>query len=313
MVRAALLAALLLAANDPPVALAEPCRPVSHALGSSCVIPEPKRVAVLDTGELDIVLALGMEPIAATTPYQVGQFPAYLQLDDLRVLSLGVVQEPDLERLMRLKPDLILGSQQRHGQLYPILSSIAPTVFSESLGASWADNLQLFARALDREAAAERLLARIDDQCQQIRQQYLAKGQPRLSIVRSMQTHIRLPLGGSFIGALMQRCGLLRPDTQSRTGFDRRLRSPRHIDLLDGDIILLSEYAPGQGSLIRRWQRSPFWSRLTGQIHEVDDSYWMLGIGPLAAERVLNDLQRIIDGYSHQPQQQPQVRQHAQH
>lgn len=311
MVKAALLTVLLLVANASPVALAEPCRPVSHALGSSCVSPEPKRVAVLDTGELDIVLALGVEPIAATTPYQVGQFPAYLQIDDDRLLSLGVVQEPDLERLMRLKPDVIMGSQQRHGQLYPILSSIAPTVFSESLGASWAENLQLFAGALGREAVAERLLADIDEQCRQIWKQYRAKGQPRLSIIRSMQTHVRLPLGGSFIGSLVQRCGLLRPDAQSGTGFDRRLRSPRHIDMLDGDIILLSEYAPEQGSLIQRWQRSPFWSRLTGQVHEVDDSYWMLGIGPVAAKRVLNDLQRIIASYSQRLQQQTQP--YAQH
>lgn len=299
MVRTTLLAAVLMAAIYPSgVSATTSCRPVSHAMGSSCVIPEPQRVAVLDTGELDIALALGMQPIAATTPYQVGQFPAYLSLDEDRVVSLGVVQEPDLERLMRLQPDLILGSRQRHGQLYPLLSAIAPTVFSESLGATWADNLQLFARALGREAAAEQWLDRIDRHCQRIQRQYQAKGRPRLSIVRSMQTHIRLPLDDSFTGKIMQRCGLRRPDAQSGTGFDRRLRSPRQIDLLDGDIILLSEYAPEQGALVRRWQRSPFWSQLKGRLYEVDDSYWMLGIGPLAAERILNDLERIIHDHA---------------
>ena len=211
--------------------------------------------------------------------------------------SLGVVQEPDLERLMQLQPDLILGSQQRHGQLYPILSSIAPTVFSETIGATWADNLTLFGQALGREAEAEQWLARIDRQCRRIGERYQAKGRPRLSIVRSMQTHIRLYLGESFIGALMQRCGLRRPESQSGDGFARRLRSPRQIDLMEGDIILLSEYAPEQGSLIRRWQQSPFWSRLQGRVYPVDDSYWMLGIGPLAAHRVLSDLERILDDY----------------
>lgn len=298
MVKSLLLAALLMAASVSPLASGATCRQVDHALGTTCVPARPERVAVLDTGELDTVLALGVVPVAATTPYQIGHFPAYLPLgDDTRVKSLGVVQEPDLERLMLLQPDLILGSQQRHGQIYPILSSIAPTVFSESIGATWAENLVLFARALGREAEAEHWLARIDLQCRKIGALYQAKGRPRLSIVRSMQTHIRLYLGDSFIGSLVQRCGLRRPESQSGDGFARRLRSPRQIDLLDGDIILLSEYAPEQGSLIRRWQRSPFWSRLQGRVFPVDDSYWMLGTGPLAAHRVLNDLERIIDDY----------------
>lgn len=297
MVRRLSLAALLLAASMSLAASPAACRVIDHAMGSTCVPARPERVVVLDTGELDTALALGVVPIAAPTAYQIAEFPPYLPLDDTRVQSLGVVQEPDLERLMQLQPDLILGSQQRHGQLYPILSSIAPTVFSESMGATWADNLTLFARALGREAEAEQWLVRIDRQCRRIGERYRAKGRPRLSIVRSMQTHIRLYLGDSFIGSLMQRCGLLRPESQSGDGFARRLRSPRQIDLLEGDLILLSEYAPEQGSLIQRWQRSPFWSRLQGRVYPVDDSYWMLGIGPLAAHQVLNDLERIIDDY----------------
>lgn len=299
MVRVTILVVLLLAAIESPMvgAAPGPCRPVSHALGSSCVPTDPKRVAVLDTGELDIALALGVMPVVAATPYQVGQFPAYLTLDEHRVKSLGVVQEPDLERLMRLKPDLILGSRLRHGRLYPLLSAIAPTVLSETVGATWAGNLRLFAQALGRDAEAETLLSRIDRRCRRIRHQYEAKGRPTLSVVRSMQTHIRLYLPDSFIGDLLQRCGLQRPDSQSGDGFARRLRSPRQIDLLDGDIVLLSEYAPEKGSLVRRWQRSLFWSRLKGRVYEVDDGYWMLGIGPLAAERVLTDLEQIIHDY----------------
>lgn len=274
------------------------CRPVSHSLGDSCVSPEPKRVAVLDTGELDIALALGVTPIAATTPYQVGRFPQYLPLEGIELHSLGVVQDPDLERLMQLAPDLILGSRLRHGRLYPLLSSIAPTVFTDTVGTTWADNLRLYAKALNREKAADELLAHIDQQCQRIHTQYEMKGHPKISVVRSLQTHIRLYLPNSFIGSVLERCGLQRPNAQSGPGFARRLRSPEQIDLLDADIILLSEYSPKQGSLVRRWQRTPFWSRLSGQIYKIDDSYWMLGIGPLAVDRVLDDLEQVINDYS---------------
>lgn len=280
------------------------CRLLPHAMGESCVPGQPRRVAVLDTGELDMALALGVTPIAATTAYQVGQFPAYLGLA-VPPVSLGVVQEPDLERLMRLQPDLILSSRLRHGRLYPLLSGIAPTVFSESVGASWAENFLLFAKALGREQEAERRLAAIDARCRRIAALHARKGHPTLSLVRSMQNHVRLYLGDSFIGSLLQRCGLGNPAAQVRDGLihpstplrHRQLTSPRHIEALDGDIILLSEFAPGKGSLIRRWQDSAFWSLLGGRLYEVDDGYWMLGIGPLAAEKVLMDLERIIDDY----------------
>ena len=299
MVREILLAVILLAAFHPLISKATEavCQPIDHALGSSCVSQKPMRVAVLDTGELDMVLALGISPIASTTPYQVGQFPKYLPTEQLQIQSLGVVQEPDLEQLMRLKPDLILGSRFRHGRLYPLLSSIAPTVFSESVGASWANNLRLFAKALNKDAEAENLLTEIDQHCRTISDTYDSKGQPSLSIVRSMQTHIRLYLPGSFIGELINRCGLQRPAAQSKNGFARRLRSPQQVDLLDGDIILLSEYSPKQGSLIQRWRNSGFWQRLQGKIYSIDDSYWMLGIGPLAAKQVLDDLEQIVNDY----------------
>nr|WP_255511261.1 iron-siderophore ABC transporter substrate-binding protein [Zobellella iuensis] len=265
-------------------------------MGESCVPEQPRRVAVLDTGELDMALALGVTPIAATTAYQVGQFPAYLALETPPV-ALGVMQEPDLERLLRLRPDLILGSRLRHGRLYPLLSGVAPTVFSESVGAGWAENFRLFARALDREPQAERRLAAIDARCRRIAALHARKGYPTLSLVRSMQTHVRLYLSDSFVGSLLARCGLDRPASQAGVGFARQLASPRHIEALDGDIILLSEYAPEKGSLVRRWQDSAFWSLLGGRLYEVDDGYWMLGIGPLAAEKVLMDLERIIDDY----------------
>lgn len=270
------------------------CRPVHHAMGESCVPASPRRVVVLDTGELDMALALGVMPIATTTPYQVGGFPDYLAIGDTPPHSLGVIQEPDVERILRLAPDLILGSRQRHGRLYPLLSRLAPTVFSASLGADWEANFRLFARALGKEGEAERFLAGLDARCRRIARFAERLGDPAISLVRSMQTHVRLYLPDSFAGSLLARCGLARPAPQSAAGVVRQLANPRQIQALDGDIILLSEYAPEQGSLIRRWQDTPFWSLIEGQVYEVADDYWMLGIGPLAAERALDALERIL-------------------
>lgn len=252
---------------------------------------------MLDTGEFDSALALGVQPIAATRAYQQDQLPAYLPLQGEIPVNLGTVQEPDLEQILRLKPDLILGSQLRHGRLYPLLSKIAPTVFSVSIGASWADNLQLFGTALNRSQATSQWLSSYQQQCHRVAQLYRDKGQPRISVVRSMQSHVRLYLADSFIGSILRDCGLQRPLSQQASGFALRLRAPNHIKQLNGELILLSEYAPQQGSMIRRWQRSGFWLLLSGKVVSVDDSYWMLGIGPHAAQQVLSDLESILNGY----------------
>lgn len=274
------------------------CRPLPHVMGETCVPAQPQRVVVLDTGELDMALTLGVQPLAATTPNHAGQFPDYLRDRLSSPVDLGVPQEPDMERLAALKPDLILGSKLRHGRYYRLLSSIAPTVMSERIGASWADNLQLFARALNRKAEARQWLQQFEQRCAQVRQLAQASGNPRVSVVRSMQSHIRLYLQNSFVGNVLQRCGIRRPDSQQGQGFAVRLRSPVAIRQLDADILLLSEYAVERGSLIRRWQRSGFWQLLQaparGQLYPVADSWWMLGIGPTAALKILDDLEQVL-------------------
>lgn len=277
---------------------ADNCRPVQHAMGHSCVPLQPLRVAVLDTGELDTALALGVLPVAATTPYQVGNLPAYLPVQANSIASLGIVQEPDLERLLQLQPDLILGSKLRHGKIYQQLSAIAPTVFSESIGSSWMDNLKLFASALNRTDSATQWQQQFAQQCDRVTALYARTGRPPVSVVRSMQTHIRLYLPDSFIGSILQRCGIRRPPSQNVSGFAVRLRSPGKITQLDAPLILLSEYSETQGSLIQSWQQTPFWRLLEGKLHPVNDSYWMLGIGPIAAKNVLNDLQNILETYA---------------
>lgn len=285
--------------------LAQPqaaCRPQPHAMGEACVPVHPQRVVVLDTGELDMALTLGVQPLAATTPNHAGQFPVYLrdQLSD--TVDLGVPQEPDMERLAALQPDLILGSKLRHGRYYQLLASIAPTVLSERIGASWADNLQLFAQALNRETQAQQWLQQFEQRCQRIAQLARQNGHPEVSVVRSMQSHIRLYLKNSFVGNVLERCGIRRPASQQGSGFAVRLRSPVAVAQLDGDILLLSEYAVERGSLIRRWQRSGFWQQLQapkqGQLYPVEDSWWMLGIGPTAAQLILDDLEQVLTRYA---------------
>ena len=130
---------------------------ITHALGTSEVPVSPQRVVVLDTAPLDAALALGIQPIG-TIVY--GQPPEYLkeQIQDIEIVGEG--NQPNLETILRLKPDLILGSKVGLEDRYEQLAQIAPTVLTDGSGraSDWQENLQLYAQALGKSEQAERLL-----------------------------------------------------------------------------------------------------------------------------------------------------------
>src|SRR5919112_1662779 len=114
-------------------------RTITHARGTTRLERKPERVIVLDTGELDAVLALGIVPVGSATPN--GIVPSYLQPQLAGSTNVGSLDGLRLEAIAALDPDLILGSQLRVDALYDQLSAIAPTVFSIRPGFPWKENL----------------------------------------------------------------------------------------------------------------------------------------------------------------------------
>ncbi|HWD01372.1 MAG TPA: ABC transporter substrate-binding protein [Amycolatopsis sp.] len=97
-------------------------RTVTHALGKTKIEKAPTRVVVLDSGELDDVLALGITPVGmATTAGQTG-VPSYLSDRVKGIPTIGDINNLNLEKIAALRPDLILGSKLRANDLYPQLS-----------------------------------------------------------------------------------------------------------------------------------------------------------------------------------------------
>lgn len=279
--------------------MAADCRVIEHAMGRSCVPLQPERIVVLGTGELDAALALGLTPVGAVTPYELGRFPEYLRDQTQSIMRVGTWSQPDLERIVALKPDLILSSQTRHAGIYDQLSAIAPTVFSADIGASWKDNLRLFARALGRTERGASILQRYRARLAQVREALAVRVPlPTVSLVRGMPDHVRIYLQDSFSGSILSDAGLPRPPGQKGKGFVITLRSPDTIGRLNADVVLVSFYGPKESTLLYDWMHGPFWSLLaatkSGAVQPVDDSYWMLGLGPLAALRVARDLQHIF-------------------
>ena len=268
-------------------------RTITHARGTTRLERKPERVVVLDTGEIDAMLALGTVPIGTATPN--GTVPSYLQPQLQGSTNVGSLDGLRLEAIAALQPDLILGSQLRVDDLYDQLSAIAPTVFSIRPGFPWKENLLLAGAALGEETRATELLNDYQRRADTIRARFTEP--PTISLLRFMPDRIRLYGNLSMIGVVLRDVGLPRPANQNIEELATEI-SPERISEADADWIFYSGYGPRDGTAEGSVVGGELWNRLGavqgGTARPVDDEVWFLGLGPLGASRVLDDLQAFL-------------------
>ncbi|MCG8352964.1 MAG: ABC transporter substrate-binding protein, partial [Chloroflexales bacterium] len=274
-------------------------RTISHAMGETEATADPQRVVVLDTGELDNALALGANIVGAPVNDAL-EYQAYLadQIDG--ITDIGAIVEPNLEAILALKPDLILGSQQRYEEIYPELEQIAPTVFSASLRVPWQDNFRLHAKALGKTTEAEKLLADYDAHVAEVRAVLGERldDTTTISIIRFGPGQVWLYLKSSYIGYILQDVGLQRPPSQDEDAFVVEITLEQIADV-DADYIFITGYAQNDSEL-ETFLASPLWQTLdavrNNRAIDVDDDIWIAGLGVQSANAVLDDLIGIFGG-----------------
>jgi iron complex transport system substrate-binding protein len=268
-------------------------RTVTHANGTTRLETRPTRVVVLDSGELDDVLSLGVTPVGMASPD--GRQPSYLEPKLAGVKNIGALGTLDLEAVAALKPDLILGSKLRVDQLYDKLTAIAPTVLSIRPGFPWKENLLLIGAALGAETQAVDLLNGYQKRADEVRSSL--QGTPTISLVRFMPGRLRLYGNLSFIGVILRDVGLPRPQAQDIHELAAEISEER-IDLADADWVFYSSYGPADRTAQTAVVNGDLWSKLgavrAGHVRPVDDEVWFLGLGPTGAGLVLDDLQKIL-------------------
>lgn len=270
-------------------------RTVKHALGETTLEKKPEKVVVLDSGELDDVLALGITPVGmATTAGQSG-VPSYLADKAQGIKTVGGISELNLEAIATLKPDLILGSKLRANDLYTKLSAIAPTVMSIRPGFPWKENFLLVADAVGEETKATEVLNDYQKRADEVKAK--VDGSPTISLVRFRPGEIRLYGNLSFIGVILKDIGLPRPKIQDVQDLAVEV-SQENIGQADGDWIFYSSYGKPDTTAEKTVVNGNLWKALpavkNGKVARVDDEVWFLGLGPLGALGVLSDLEKLL-------------------
>jgi iron complex transport system substrate-binding protein len=277
-----------------------PCRMVKHALGETCVPARPQRVVALISDAVVNLLSLGVQPIGA-----VSNVPSLIlgKLKDVEII--GYSEQVNLEKILLLKPDLILAHKWNTEAVYNKLSKIAPTVVDDRNIGEWKEVFALHAEALGMTDKAKQLMAQYDQRVEHLKAQMREQlKQTNVSLIGVYPEGIFIFFKNSFGGTILEDIGLPRPPAQDRNNSRviGEMISKELMHYADGDVILAWSYSDTLTTLrsvrekLNRLKSDPLWLKLSavqqGRVYEVGD-HWTIG-SPLTANLVLDDLFKYL-------------------
>lgn len=297
------------------------CRVIEHAVGKTEICSTPQKVAALEPKLLSMMLALDVQPAAYADAYLVRsrqfdnpsqQIPYLGNFVTSQPINLGDRNNPSLEALAQLKPDLILGLSSQENKL---LSAIAPTVLIDiDTKENWQNYIPIVAKALNQEDNLQQVIESHQQQLAEVRTQLapLIKTHPRvLNVVCSQSMdYIEIGYGGDAV-RLLEAVGfqpVLLKDIERKPGV-RATVTIETLSQLDADTIIVhtwldqwegnSTYNVPLEALKQKWVKTPLlhnsraWKE--GRVYFVDYQMWGSVIGgPIADSLILKQLPTLL-------------------
>jgi iron complex transport system substrate-binding protein len=282
--------------------LTENCRVVKHMKGETCIPIHPQRVVTLWMSTFSSALALGVKPIAYI--WIPGEpFPQYLRdkVDEIEEVEfVGSLDAPNLEKILQLKPDLIL-SNTRLQNIYKPLTDIAPTAVLDYPGPppTWQKHLNDVAKLLDKEKESKQLIDAYWQRIDLLKQALGSRQQLQVSVVSVDSTYGIFIYGRNHpVGRVLEDIGLQRPPAQSGDFYTKDGISLEFLSDIDGDITFISSLGGASAKeTLEKLQANPLWQRLKAvqqnKVYLVDSAHWY-AFDVLAMNAVLDDLEKYL-------------------
>jgi iron complex transport system substrate-binding protein len=266
-----------------------------------CVPNQPQRIIALDTYyNLGMGLELGA-PIVGAPLFGLGDKKLEAAARAASVADIGHVSQPSPERIIALKPDLILGDASMHGRAYQTASQIAPTVLISVQ--NWRDYYATVAAVTGRTGVADEAFKAYEKRAAEIRQRV---PDIKVSVVRiipgGFQVYVDGP--GAYAPFSVLRDAGVRRSAYETTTDDTVLKRPdwEGLAALDGDVLLYAiggaHHGDPTGKLESEVLSNPLWQMLpavkAGRAYRVDPVTWVEFSGLGSANRVLDDVERYI-------------------
>lgn len=274
-----------------------PTRIVEHAMGETAVPENPQRIIVLEPFSLESLLAMEIHPVGAP----LDGLNTHLKEKTEGIKNIG--NPPNLENVIALNPDIIIGSQYSNQEIYSQASQVAPTVLFEFTGSGdWKQMMKSVGNAVNEKALATEVLEDYNRRIQEFKAKMSdSLSETKVSLVRVYPDEISLYQKGSFAGTILEDVGLSRPPAQQGKDVQTKISKERILDA-DGDVMFIWTYSNNAEqkseaeTALQQLQADPLWSKLNvvqkGEVYEVGE-HW-LGTGAVAANLVIDDLFKYL-------------------
>lgn len=265
---------------------------VAHEQGELTLTEIPQRVVALEYSYMDALIALGVTPVG----YADDGVPAYLlnRLQGTDAVAVGTRNEPNLELISQLQPDLIIADVTRHSEIYEHLNAIAPTLIFDSYRGSYENQIAIF-EALSRvfgkteqaAAAVEAAQAALDEARQ------VSAAHERSIIVgvlaaNGFWVHTTESFKGSLLAALH-----LPTTIEPLEGQTQFVMDLEGIAAVNPPTIVVT-CAPEDRALWEEWSSQPVWQQLdavqNNQVYVFNRDLWSKSRGILSLHLVLRDM-----------------------
>ena len=282
-----------------------PTKIVEHILGQTEVPLNPQRVVVLD-GEgflLDSILSLGIKPIGlprCSDCLHSDKFSEFV--GDVQVI--GTKDRPSLEKILELKPDLILAYDWQKN-LYQRLSKIAPTVLvgAEDDEFKFKEDFIYLAEILTKTDEGKEILRDYNNRVEKLRQQVgeqLEGKKVSLLSYWGSTVHVYKQELLSY-AQVMSDLGVQFIDAYENLEVPYLKLSIEAVPEWDADFLFVQFYYEEdfEGIDSLPFFEEAVWSELTAvqknQMHVVK---WVGEGGPMAANKVIDDLYEYFSNVS---------------
>ena len=286
------------------------CQAIKHEAGQTKICGHPTEIVALGPYMLGILLSLGVQPAGYAETRYIGSNNFGEKLQQIKYLgkyvnsnpiNVGTRNEPSLEVLVKLNPDLILG-EGTSSQKFANLSRIAPTLlFTGSEDEEWKSSLKKIAQALGREEKAQQVI--------KAHEQRVAEARADLAPVASQKKVLLLDYnpsmsgfgvdsGESYAGGLLEDLGfpLVTP-----TNKQAELISLEALPQLAEDADIIFVMASGNSSVAqvrKKWEETSLLRKLPAsqaqQVYFVDYQLWSRTYGPIAAKLMIDQIRELL-------------------
>jgi len=273
---------------------------IKHMKGELTLEQYPSKIAVLDTKFVDQLVTLGEQPAGSVkAAADKTDFPAYLSSKITDVKLLGTRDEPNLEAILAMEPDLIICTEFQE-KVFDSLSKIAPTIMLD-FNEDWRDTLVTFGKIVGKPQEAGDILTTYQEKTEKLKGELKAKvGSETVALIRPRNEGIRVHTPGHRAASILYNdLGLSAPQQvldEKDTAYEVSLEGfPQvgadHYFLVKDDMFKAA---------VEEVQSTEVWKSVEAvkqnHVYDVDSNVWIAYYGPTAINMIVDRVAEVFLG-----------------